>query len=120
MEYSLGILGVVIWLLVMKLLKKKEGTKDAVSRNSASRSANRWHTEKLPGAGSSRRPVRASDGHILSEMRDITCRQFGHNHSKWAEPATRYIVHDDPEQGYIILNGKKMRISEADKYENSI
>ena len=89
MEYRLGILGVVIWLLVMKLLKKKEGTKDGVSRNSASRSANRWHTEKLPGAGSSRRPVRASDGHILSEMRDITCRQFGHNHSKWEQPAAK-------------------------------
>lgn len=120
MEYSLGVLGVVIWLLVMQLVKKREGKKDAVSQNSASRTANRWHTEKLPGAGNRRRPVRASDGHILSEMRDITCRQFGHNHSSREEPEMRYIVHDDPEQGYIILNGKKMRISEADKYENSI
>jgi hypothetical protein len=30
------------------------------------------------------------------------------------------MVHDDPEDGYIILNGKKMRITEADQYENSI
>ena len=80
----------------------------------------KWHTEKIPGARSSNRTVRTSDGHRLSAEQDITCRQFGHKHSEWEEPMIRYVVHDDPEEGFIILNGKKMRITEADKYENTI
>ena len=80
----------------------------------------KWHTERIPGTGLFGRSVRTSDGHSLSDEQDITCRQFGHNHPAWEEPGMRYIVHDDPEEGFIILNGKKMRVTEADKYENSI
>ena len=65
-----------------------------------------------------RRPARSTDGHVLRGKKDITCRQFGHNHPEDDMP--RFIVHDDPEDGFIILNGVKMRISEADRYENSI
>lgn len=93
------------------------------SRNAADKNksfTDKWHTEKIPGSGSFRKPARTSDGHVLSDAQDITCRQFGHNHPAWEEPAVRYIVHDDPEEGFIILNGKKMRITEADKYENTI
>lgn len=70
------------------------------------------------GRLSRRTPARASDGHILRGKNDITCRQFGHHHEE--DSAPRYIVHDDPEDGFIILNGVKMRISEADQYENNI
>ena len=30
------------------------------------------------------------------------------------------MVHDDIEDGFIILNGKKMHRTEADKYEDTI
>ena len=80
----------------------------------------KWHSERIPGSGPFSRTVRTSDGHRLSDEQDITCRQFGHNHPEREEHGVRYIVHDDPEEGFIILNGKKMRITEADKYENTI
>ena len=32
----------------------------------------------------------------------------------------RFIPHEDPEEGYIILNGVKMKLTEADKYEDRI
>ena len=66
------------------------------------------------------RPPRSTDGHTLRKDQDITCRRFGHNHSEAEEPAARFIVHDDIEDGYIILNGKKMLRTEADAYENTI
>lgn len=122
MESILIIIMIIIWVTVTGFLKKASGKgKNAVDRNrGSSKDADRWHTEKLPGIGSSKRAARSSDGHFLKKNQDITCRQFGHDHPEWEEPATRYIVHDDPEDGFIILNGKKMRITEADKYENTI
>lgn len=112
---------VVIWFTIINRLKKKSGGENATKKNGRSAGGvSRWHSEKLPGSQSARRPVRASDGHILKGIQDITCRQFGHSHPEWEEPSMRYMVHDDPEDGYIILNGKKMRITEADQYENTI
>ena len=107
--------------LASDLRKKFESGRGAVNAANQNKSySNKWHTEKLPGSGLFQRPVRTSDGHQLSDEQDITCRQYGHNHSGVEEPGARYIVHDDPEDGFIILNGKKMRITEADKYENTI
>ena len=76
--------------------------------------------EQIPGTKPGKRAPRSTDGHTLHGIRDITCRQFGHNHPEWEEPTTRYIVHDDIEDGFIILNGKKMLRTEADQYENTI
>ena len=101
--------------------KKSGGGKNAVQKNgNPSGSRGSWYTEKLPGLRGSKRPPRASDGHVMKGEQDISCRRFGHDHPEWEEPSMRYIVHDDPEEGYIILNGKKMKITEADKYENTI
>ena len=63
------------------------------------------------------RPL-ASDGHRVPKDQDISCRRFGHTHEEFDTP--RFIPHDDPEQGYIILNGVKMKLSEADRYEDRI
>ena len=60
----------------------------------------------------------ADDGHYIEGKDDISCRQYGHNQPDADVP--RFIPHDDPEDGYIILNGKKMLRTEADRYENSI
>ncbi len=74
----------------------------------------------VSGSQRSNRQAKALDGHVLTGEKDITCRQFGHRHSLKEEPEMRFLVHDEPEQGFILLNGIKMRITEADKYENRI
>ncbi len=60
----------------------------------------------------------ADDGHVIRREDDISCRRFGHRHPE--EDTLRFIPHDDPTEGYIILNGKRMLLSEADAYENTI
>ena len=37
-------------------------------------------------------------------------KNMDHDHDKQSE---RYIVHDEPEQGYVILNGVKRRIEDC-------
>ena len=115
---------VVIWITVMVLLKQAAGknrsSRSAAKKNSFGSGSRKWYTEKAPGATASKRAARSSDGHWLRGEQDITCRQFGHNHPRSVEPQSRYIVHEEPTEGYIVLNGKKMLRTEADKYENSI
>lgn len=60
----------------------------------------------------------ASDGHRIPKEKDVSCRRYGHQHEEFDTP--RYIPHDDPEDGYIVLNGVKMKLSEADRYEDRI
>lgn len=69
------------------------------------------------GALAGGRPV-ASDGHRVPRDQDVSCRRFGHRHEEFDTP--RYIPHTDPEEGYIILNGVKMRLRDADRYEDRI
>ncbi|MDO5134050.1 MAG: hypothetical protein Q4D81_13885 [Eubacteriales bacterium] len=68
-------------------------------------------------AGTGRGPL-ASDGHRIPKDQDISCRRFGHRHEEFDTP--RYIPHTDLEEGYIVLNGVKMKRGEADRYEDSI
>ena len=63
----------------------------------------------------------ASDGHKISAEDDISCAWFGHDHSKDEKqdnifPDKQFIVHNEPQQGYINLNGKILKRSEADEY----
>ena len=92
---------IVIWVTVMVLLRqvaaKNRSSSNAARRNSPGSGSRKWYTEKAPGATASKRRVRSS-----------------------VEPQSRYIVHEEPTEGYIVLNGKKMLRTEADKYENSI
>lgn len=111
---------IVIWITVIVLLKRVSGKNSAARRNSSGSGSRRWYTEKAPGATAFRRTARSSDGNWIRGEQDITCRQYGHNHSGSVEPQSRYIVHEEPTEGYIVLNGKKMLRTEADKYENSI
>lgn len=69
------------------------------------------------GAGLSGKTVRktygtkSSDGHYVPKSQDMTCRKYGHRHETESTP--RYIVHEDPETGYVILNGIKRKISDC-------
>ena len=60
----------------------------------------------------------ASDGHRVPEDQDISCRQYGHRHEGFDTP--RFIPHDDPEEGYIVINGTTIERDKADRYEDTI
>lgn len=111
---------IIVWVVVTMQLKRMSKGNNAARRNSPSGSSGKWHTEIIPGLDFGKRAPRSTDGHTLKGEQDITCRQFGHHHPQWEEPTIRYIVHDDIEDGFIILNGKKMHRTEADAYENTI
>lgn len=85
-------------------------------------SKNRKTSEKGSARTAARRPSGktplASDGHRVPKDQDISCRRYGHKHEEFDRP--RFIPHEDPEEGYIILNGVKMKITEADRYEERI
>ncbi len=53
----------------------------------------------------------SDDGHVVSRDNDLTCETvYGHQHEH-AEP--RYIVHEDPDEGFVILNGVKRSLEEC-------
>ncbi len=58
-------------------------------------------------------PPKSDDGHSVPPSQDLTCEtQYGHDHSG-PKQTKRYIVHEDPPQGYVILNGIKRKISDC-------
>ena len=112
---------IMIWFIVIFSLRRISGKgKDGNPRRPSQTDAAKRLESMIRDAGKGYRPPRSTDGHALRKDQDITCRQFGHRHSELEEPATRFIVHDDIEDGFIILNGKKMHRTEADAYENTI
>lgn len=122
MASAIFVLMIMIWVMITIMLRRLSRGKDnAVKRNRPSETAaGKWLIENIEGKNGRKRPLRSTDGHLIRKEQDITCRQFGHHHPESEESSTRYIVHDDLEDGYIILNGKKMLRTEADQYENTI
>ena len=60
------------------------------------------------------RRIVSSDGHEVPPSQDLTCDRYGHSHEESSpEFGRRYIVHEEPEDGYVILNGVKRKISEC-------
>ena len=54
----------------------------------------------------------SSDGHLVDPSQDLTCeKEYGHNHH--TDSSSRYIVHQEAEDGYVVLNGVKRKISEC-------
>lgn len=66
------------------------------------------------------KPTMSSDGHVIPKQDDITCAgAYGHAHNNTAleqEYGKRYIVHNEPETGYVILNGVKRKLKDCWKY----
>ncbi len=65
----------------------------------------------------SRGPV-SSDGHVVEPSQDLTCDRYGHRHlgntaKDNADYGRQYIVHNDPEDGYVILNGVMRKITDC-------
>lgn len=62
------------------------------------------------------KPVISSDGHIINPKDDITCTNLpGHDHRPipGVSDKPRYIVHEEPEKGYVILNGVKRKLTDC-------
>ena len=58
----------------------------------------------------------SSDGCKIPKEQDLTCRRYGHQHETGYDKLPRYIVHEEPTKGYVILNGKKVRLKDCGKY----
>ena len=71
------------------------------------------------GQSRKKRKTIAADGHVIPPEKDVTCEgRDGHRHPQLtakqkADYGPRYIVHDELETGYVILNGVKRKISEC-------
>jgi len=61
-------------------------------------------------SSSGRRRTISSDGHAVPKNQDLTCERYGHDHGNIEG---RYIVHEDPPEGYVVLNGIKRRIEDC-------
>ena len=57
----------------------------------------------------------SSDGHVVPKKDDFTCEgKEGHYHEPQSEEfGQRYIVHEEPENGYVVLNGKMIRLEDC-------
>ena len=120
MSGSLIYLILMIFVLIRFLAAGKKqnktgnrGTSSSTASKNTSAGRNARNARKASGSG----PM-AADGHRVPKDQDISCRRYGHNHPEFNTP--RFIPHEDPEEGYIILNGVKMKLTEADKYEDRI
>ena len=83
-----GLIFLVVWIAFF-----------AIAAVSAAQSKKRNHTI-------------SDDGHVVPASQDMTCEtQYGHRHEP--SPERRYVVHEDPEQGYVILNGVKRKLKDC-------
>ena len=79
------------------------------------------YVTKLKKLKSGANQERSSDGHIVPKEDSFTCEtKEGHHHPKMSQSdindfGKRYIVHDEPEDGYVVLNGVRRRLDECSK-----
>ncbi|MCI2050120.1 MAG: hypothetical protein LKJ76_10475 [Lachnospiraceae bacterium] len=98
------ILLIIILSFTMLAVRQRNGGAQSRDRNAPA--YGNGSTEPVMGSGNI-----ASDGHRMRASQDITCARYGHSHPDEDQP--RYIVHDDPEIGFVILNGKKVRLQDC-------
>ncbi|MCR5373703.1 MAG: hypothetical protein K6E41_09650 [Solobacterium sp.] len=65
---------------------------------------------------SGRRPV-SSDGHVVPPEEDLTvstgASHYAHHEHNEEDFGRRYIVHNEPVQGYVILNGIMRKLEDC-------
>lgn len=108
----------VFWLVIAlavvgkakKTVNNRPGMDHPTSINKS-----RTKQKDLNKSGSGRtKPTIAMDGHRIPKAKDVTCEgQYGHDHGN---TGPRYIVHEEPTEGYCILNGKKVALKDCWKY----
>lgn len=60
------------------------------------------------------RIVISDDGHQVKQSEDLTCEtKDGHRHPKNNDFGPRYIVHNEPSEGYVTLNGIVRKIEDC-------
>lgn len=96
------VISLIVFLVIYYLTESNEGKKKSKQRKKQDSVAN------IPVP--SKKTI-TDDGHTLPKNQDITCEgQYGHNHG---ETQPRYIVHTDVEKGYVILNGRKIKLKDC-------
>lgn len=68
------------------------------------------------GAEKKKNMTISSDGHVVPPEEDLTYRERTHYHRDNPlnkEFGPQYIVHNEPETGYVILNGVKRKLTDC-------
>ncbi len=97
--YALIIIAVIV---KQKKLKGKNNKQEKINNT-------------VPYRQNRQRGTVSDDGHRVPRAQDLTCEtQYGHRHNSPDDRnyAPRYIVHEEPEPGYVILNGVKRKIKD--------
>ena len=69
---------------------------------------------KIAKKNKQRSRIISDDGHFVPSNEDLTCETTqGHKHQKSTEFGPRYVVHNEPSQGYIVLNGIVRKIEDC-------
>lgn len=104
--------------------ERKKAILRKLSENSADdllESLAKWNTSNVTSMGAMFSQCKnsesfSSDGCKIPPEQDLTCRRYGHKHETGYDKLPRYIVHEEPTKGYVILNGKKVRLKDCWKY----
>ncbi len=117
LEIDFGtIIGLIFWIGIVAavIVKGKSVGKKRPVKGGHPTTINRPSTppKRVMPVGS--KPTVSSDGHRIPRSKDITCEgQYGHNHG---ERVPRFIVHEEPTEGYCNLNGKIVALRDCWKY----
>ena len=114
MASTVFLLMVMIWVIVITMLRRFSRGAKGSGKAGTSAAVNRQARRKASGLNGAKAPL------FRNKNKDISCARFDHVHSELDNSSTIYVSPGEPEEGYIVLNGKKMRRTEADAYENSI
>ncbi len=110
---SVAVFWIVIAGLIVTRARKSLNNRPGRHPTEINTSSTKERDLNRAGTGKKRKTV-SSDGHTIPKSRDITCEgQYGHRHEGMEE---RYIVHEEPTEGYCILNGKKVALKDCWKY----
>ena len=69
---------------------------------------------KIAKKNKQRSRIMSDDGHFVPHEEDLTCEtKQGHRHQSSNEFGARYIVHNEPPSGHIVLNGTVRKIEDC-------
>ncbi len=117
LEIDIGsLIGMVFWIGIIAavIVRGKSVSKKRPGQAGHPTTINRSSAPQKPVRINMPKPTVASDGHRIPRGKDITCEgQYGHDHG---ERVPRFIVHEEPTEGYCNLNGKIVALKDCWKY----
>ena len=106
-----GLLMVAFWVLIACVIAVKSRKNMKMRPGMHPTTINKPSAPPVKKVTPIPKPTVASDGHRIPKSKDVTCEgQYGHDPG---DRIPRYIVHEEPTEGYCILNGKKVALKDC-------